>query len=380
MAGPKEQQLERIAKSSLDEVRAHSAVWTKAAEEIQEVARKLRLQATRISSGGTSPSPTMMAAAAVFRAKADELELRHNEITNIAAGLDSACAASESTATRISRLPDANEPRPMLGGAPLSAEEIQATWDARKAAREQKAAEELEELREEYADAAARMGHVNPSPDDYTSEQGTTGRGPLSGGGRGGSSLQGHSSTGLPHFLNGTGETPHGGIDPIEHGSVEGELSGGPGLVPSPGSGPSPVPTSSPSGPGLAGGVALGAGGLGAAAITGLGRGGGSLGGSGSRSSSSVRLGSSSTKGTPGTLGRGSGLLPGQAAGQSTGRQPGRQAGQQAGQGRGRNGLLPGQSGARGAGKGRDQDGRHDGYDDPDGWLEDDVTTDGVLD
>lgn len=372
MAGPKEQQLKRIADASLEQARAHAALWTKAAEEIDEVMRKLRTQATKISGGDTSPSPTMIAAAAAFRAKADELELRYNEMTNIAAGLDDACAASESAPNRINRLPDANEPRPTLGGAPLTAEEIQTTWDARKAARERKAGEELDELRLDYADAAARMGHVNPSPESYTTDQGTAGRGPLSGGSGAGSVVQGHSSTGLPHFYTGTGETPHGGIDPIEHEPIDGELSGGPGLVPPPSSGPTPIPSSSTSGPGLASGVALGAGGLGAAAITGLGRGGGSLGGS-SRGSSSVRLGSSSMKGTAGTLGRGSGLLPGQAG------QPGQTSGKGS-QGRGRNGLLPGQGGARGSGKERDKDSRHDGYDDPDGWLEDDVTTDGVLD
>lgn len=371
MAGPNEKQLQRIADAPLGAPRQHAANWRKAAGEIQDVMTKLRTQAGKINSGTNARSPMMVAAADAFLAKADELELRFNELTNLADGVDAAITASESATTRINGLPDANEPRPTLGGAPLTAEEIQTTWDARKAAREQKAGEELAELRLEYADAAAKMGHVNPSPTDYTSDQGTSGSGPLSRGGSG-SSLQGHSSTGLPHFYTGgTGETPPGGIDPIEHEPIEGVLSGGPGLGPSTTPGLHPVPTSSTSGPGLASGVALGAGGLGAAAITGLGRGGGSLGGS-SRGSS-VRLGSSSVKGTSGTLGRGGGLLPGQQAGQATGKGTGQ------GQGRGRNGLLPGQGG-RGAGKDRDKESRHDGYDDPDGWLEDDVTTDGVLD
>jgi hypothetical protein len=373
-AGPHEQRLRALVSSSVADVDKAIQEWKAGADALAEVSSSLSKQAEQLVEGYGRTGEIV---AQSYLTLAKNVRVREDEMKNVVLGLqDARKVVVESGPRELSGLPDVADP-PDTDVMSLG---IAARWerfDQQRAAREAKAADALRTLDGEFQSAATKMGAPTPDDTTYTTAGEPAGSsGPLSTS-RGGSVTA--VNTGLITQQVGPHETSDHGLvitTPTDPGA--GHLSGdehatAPGTIGS-------TATNGPSGSTATSGLGGGAGAvaaLGASAVSGAGSVFASRGGAG------VPLRGVPVGGVPGassgTIGRGGvPALPGQTT-PASGR-----ASAGAGKAGGR-GVVPGASSAHPQGRSGKRGGKretsdHVEYDDSRSWLDDEATSDPVID
>jgi hypothetical protein len=341
-AGPNEQRLRKLVTSSVADLDKAIQEWKAGADALAEVASSLSKQAEQLVEGYGRTGEIV---AQSYTTLARNVMVREDEMKNVVLGLqDARKVVVESGPREFNGLPDVADP-PDTDVMSLG---IAARWerfDQQRAAREAKAAEALRTLDGEFQSAATKMGAPTPDDTRYTNSSEPAGSsGPLSTT-RAGSVTS--VDTGLITQPSGQHETGDDGlviVTPTDPGT--GHTSGDehvtvPGTIGTPSSPPGSTTTGSLGGG--AGAVAA----LGASAISGAGSVFASRGGAG------VPLRGVPLGGVPSAGGRG--MVPGASSAHPQGR------------------------GGKRGGK-RDEGSDHVEYDDSRSWLDDEATSDPVID
>lgn len=373
-AGPNEQRLRKLVTSSVADLDKAIQEWKTGADALAEVASSLTKQAEQLVEGYGRTGEIV---AQSYTTLAKNVMVREDEMKNVVLGLqDARKVVVESGPREFNGLPDVADP-PDTDVMSLS---IAARWerfDQQRAAREAKAAEALSTLDGEFQTAATRMGAPTPDNTKYTTSSEPAGSsGPLA---TSSSGSVAPVKTGLITQQTGQHDTGDDGLVIVTPtGPGDGHTSGdehptSPGTIGTPSSTPGSTATASLGGG--AGAVAA----LGASALSGAGSVIASRGGAG------VPLRGVPLGGVPGAssgaIGRGGvPALPGQTT-PATGR------GGAAGAGRaGGRGVVPGASSAHPQGRSGKRGGKreegtdHVEYDDSRSWLDDEATSDPVID
>ena len=389
-AGPNEQRLRQLVTSSVADLDKAITEWKTGSDALAEVASSLNKQADQLVEGYGRTGEIV---AQSYRTLARNVVVREDEMKNVVLGLQGARkVVVESGPREFNSLPDVADPP----DGDMMSTSIAARWerfDQQKSAREAKAAEALRTLDGEFQTAATRMGAPTPDETNYTSssEPGTS-SGPLST--RSNGSVK-PVSPGLitteqvVHPVNDDGlvittptQTGTGHTSGDEHPTTS---TGNLGTTGSTGTTGSAASTTVGSSAGAA--AALGAGVVSGAGSVMASRGGVPVGPMPTGATGSTgAIGRSATSTSGGALGRGGmGALPGQTttpAGRGTGAGGSGRAGGRGGGGRG--GVLPGGTHMQGrSGKrGEEREGQtdHFEYDDSRSWLDDEGTSEPVID
>jgi hypothetical protein len=399
-AGPNEQRLRKLVTSSVADIDKAITEWRTGAEALSEVASNLSKQAEQLIEGYGKTGEIV---ARSYTTLAKNVRVREDEMKNVVLGLqDARKVVVESGPREFNSLPDVAGP-PDTDVMSMS---IAARWerfDQQKSAREAKAAEALRTLDGEFQTAATRMGAPTPDDTNYTSSSETNSTGPLS------TASSGSVKSVRTGLITRQDPTDQQTTQPVKHDPVDdsgliittptdpgtGHTSGDEHPTTSTGTIGSP---GSSTGSTAAGGGAGAAAALGAGAVSGAGSVMASRGGAPVRAvatGSTGAIGKSATTTSRGALGRGAmGALPGQTGapgsrGSGAGRAGARGvvpgATQTQGRSGGRAGKGPLSAAATGGRNGKRGEEREEGtehfeYDDSQSWLDDEATSEPVID
>ena len=378
-AGPNEQRLRKLVTSSVADLDKAITEWKTGSDALAEVASSLNKQADQLVEGYGRTGEIV---AQSYRTLAKNVVVREDEMKNVVLGLqDARKVVVESGPREFNSLPDVADPP----DTDMMSMSIAARWerfDQQKSAREAKAAEALRTLDGEFQTAATRMGAPTPDETNYTnsSEPGTS-SGPLST--RSSGSVKPISSGLITQHPGETGDSDLVITTPTEtgvgHTSGDEHPTTSTGTLGTTGSTSTTGSTASTTvGSGAGAAAALGAGVVSGAGSVIASRGGVPVGAMPTGATGSTgAIGRSATSTSGGALGRGGmGALPGQTTppgGRGTG-----------GRGGGRAGVVPGGTHTQGrSGKrGEEREGQtdHFEYDDSRSWLDDEGTSEPVID
>jgi hypothetical protein len=382
-AGPNEQRLRRLVTSSVADLDKAITEWKTGSDALSEVASSLNKQAEQLVEGYGRTGEIV---AQSYRTLAKNVIVREDEMKNVVLGLqDARKVVVESGPREFNGLPDVADPP----DTDVMSVVISARWDRfdqQRSAREAKAAEALRTLDGEFQTAATRMGAPTPDDTNYTNSSEPAGSsGPLS------TRSSGSVKPVTPGLITSQETEQH----PVDDGGLVITTPTDPGTGHTSGDEHPTTSTGTISSPGTStGSIGSTAVGGGAGAVAALGA--GAVSGAGSVMASRVgapvgavptgatgstgAIGRSATTTSGGALGRGGmGALPGQSSapgGRATGAGGGSRAG-----GRG---VVPGatQTAGRSGKRGEEREGQtdHFEYDDSRGWLDDEATSEPVID